>query len=254
MPLRVAPCPRCQRPLVFGERTCRGCGQPFNYGTRNPPEPSAADVAEALRAAGHLPVGAAPAAPAPTPGAHRGAAPAPAPHPRSIPQGAPVGDVPELAGIDSGRFAPVGDVSVDDIPGFVDSTLYASFTPKQVAVAQVAGLDTGRADQVGEVRAALVPGLEATGRDLVGAVPTEDVPGLFHSDFLRAPEVPLARERIEGLEVSPRGRPTAASASARGARKGRGSDELPTITCMCGTAHRLPRCPSCGTRHRGADD
>ncbi|MCC7071348.1 MAG: hypothetical protein IT383_08495 [Deltaproteobacteria bacterium] len=238
--------------MVFGERTCRGCRQPFNYGTRNPPEPSAAEIAEALRAAGHA--GPGPHAPAPPPSQapNRGAPAAPAPHPRSIPSGAPVRDAPALAGLETGRFEQVGAVLADDIPGFIDSSLYAAFTPKHVDVAPVSGLDPGRADDVGAVRVAAVPGLEATGRDQVGAVPTEDVPGLFHSDFLRAPDLALAPGTIEGLEASPRAARTPAGAKA--GRRGKGTDELPAITCQCGTIHRLPRCPSCGTRHRGADD
>lgn len=257
MPLRIAPCPRCQRPLVFGERNCRSCGQAFNYGARNPPEPTFAQVVEALRAAGHpAPSLDESAAPAAAQAAYLGAPAAPAPHPRSIPSGAPVNDLPApagpaIAGLDSGRFERVGEVRVDDIPGFIDSSLYAAFTPKHVETAPVAGLDSGRAVEVGQVRVAPVQGVEPTAKDAVGEVPVEDIPGLFHSDFLRAPEVPLRTQSIDGLEVSV----SAARATAAGkpAARRKGSKELGNCTCNCGTTHRLPRCPSCGTPHRDAD-
>ena len=256
MALRIAPCPKCQRPLVFGERNCRTCGQAFNYGTRDPPEPSFAEVVEALRAGGHAPptlddaVAVAPPVNAP----YRTAAPAPAPHPRSIPSGAPVSDVPTMAGLDTGRFEPVGDVRVDDIPGFVDSSLYRAFTPAHVDVQQVADLDTGRAADVGAVRVQLVPGVEPTAKEAVGAVATEDIPGIFHSDFLRAPEVPIIVAAIDGLERSPRASHRTSTAAPAGKRQGKSAGAFEPCTCNCGTTHRLPRCPSCGTPHRDADD
>lgn len=258
MPLRVAPCPSCQRPLVFGERSCRTCGQAFNYGARNPPEPTFAQLVEALRAAGHAPPSLDDAVPhtAPQNAAYRGAPVAPAPHPRSIVSGAPVMDppapaIPTITGLESGRFERVGEVQVDDIPGFIDSTLYAAFTPKQVNTAPVAGLDTGRAVEVGQVRVAPLQGVEATAKDAVGEVPVEDIPGLFHSDFLRAPNVPLHTQAVEGLETSRRAEPAPGATAAPGKRQ-RNTDDLDNCTCSCGTTHHLPRCPSCGTPHRGA--
>lgn len=260
MPLRVAPCPKCQQPLVFGERSCRTCGQVFNYGARNPPEPTFAQMVEALRAAGHPPPRldeeAPPASPRPT--LRSAAPPAPAPHPRSVPSGAPVDDAPAIAGLETGRFASVGDVAIEDVPGFMDSGIYRSFTPDSVNVQQVAGLETGRAADVGEVRVQRVPEVEPTVKEAVGAVRTEEVPGVFHSDFLKAPDVPLRTQTIEGLEASPRGperRKPAAVAKAQGPKGVRkAAVDLGRVLCQCGEAHRLSRCPSCGTPHPDARD
>lgn len=257
MPLRVAPCPKCQHPLVFGERSCRTCGQVFNYGTRNPPEPSFPQMVEALRAAGYPPPSLdgpvlTPVAPA------RSAAPAaPAPHPRSIPDGAPVSDAPAMAGLETGRFASVGDVAIEDVPGFMDSGIYRAFTPGSVDVAPVAGMETGRANEVGEVRVQRIAEVEPTAKDAVGAVRTEEVPGIFHSDFLKAPEVPLRTQTIEGLEASPssqvRRRPKAeAPAATKGKGRARSAEDLGRTLCLCGETHRLPRCPACGTPHPDA--
>lgn len=253
MPLRVAPCPKCQSPLVFGERACRSCGQVFNYGARNPPEPTFPQMVEALRAAGHPPPSLDDDVPVARPAPARVAPQAPAPHPRSVPSGAPVSDVPLMAGIDTGRFASVGDVAIEDVPGFMDSGIYRAFTPGQVAVETVAGLDTGRAAEVGEVRVARIADVESTAKDAVGEVSTQDVPGIFHSDFLRAPDAPVRAQIIDGLEPSPSGperRRPATGAKGKGAAKA----EMRRIMCQCGETHQLPRCPSCGTRHRDADD
>lgn len=49
--LPTAPCPSCRSLVVFGERTCRGCGQRFDYGqhgTQVPPIPTLEQVAFAL--------------------------------------------------------------------------------------------------------------------------------------------------------------------------------------------------------------
>jgi hypothetical protein len=251
MPLRVAPCPKCQQPLVFGERSCRTCGQVFNYGTRNPPEPSFAQTVEALRAAGfpppsldddaHAPVAAMPTRP-------------PAPAARSVPSGAPVRDVPEMPGIETGRFASVGAVAIEDVPGFMDSGIYRAFTPSDVRVQPVAGLDTGRAEEVGAVRVQRVAEVEATVRDAVGEVRGQDVPGLFHSDFLRAPDAPVRAPAIEGLEVSPRGLERKGKPVPATKAKRKGQADLARVRCQCGESHHLPRCPACGTRHRDATD
>lgn len=270
MPLRVAPCPQCAQPLVFGERECRHCGQGFDYGARNPPEPSFMQVVEALRAAGHRPPSLdepePPRRPAPAP-----TAPRPAPHPRSIPSGAPVEDTPPrrdppmMEGLDTGRFAATGDVVPDDIPGLQDSSLFRAFTPDKVNVAPVAGLDTGRLESVGEVRVQRVQDVETTAKDKVGEVETQDVPGIFHSDFLRAPDVPLRIDRVDGLEPSTRAASPAKAKAGKidrtgetaGQKKRRIADRDEALTptlCPCGTTHRLPRCPSCGTAHKDAVD
>lgn len=262
MPLRVAPCPKCQHPLVFGERSCRTCGQVFNYGTRNPPEPSFPQMVEALRAAGYPPPSL--DEPVRTPsGPPRSPAPAaPAPHPRSIPDGAPVADAtapgaPAMAGLETGRFASVGYVAIEDVPGFMDSGIYRAFTPDAVNVTPVAGMETGRATEVGEVRVQRIAEVEPTAKDAVGAVSTQEVPGIFHSDFLKAPEVPLRTQAVEGLEASPstqsRRRPKSeASAAPKGKGRARSAEDLGRALCLCGETHRLPRCPACGTPHPDA--
>src|SRR5437879_5911903 len=126
MALRVAGCPRCKNPLVFGEVICRSCGQTFQYGANPPPTPTTAQIAEALAAAG-VPV------PRGTgqPGAPQPSAPQPpAPSSSSWSSPAPQNGTPALqaaaptpAGrpnpfgggeIDHGRFE-VGDVDVADM-------------------------------------------------------------------------------------------------------------------------------------------
>jgi hypothetical protein len=250
MPLKVAACPVCKSPLVFGERRCRKCGQSFNYGASAPPPPSFAQIVEALSAAGHeipmelfgddppLP----PAKPAASAGGPvRGGAAAP-----QTPQRPPEPKVPTMEGLDTGRFKSVGDVQGENIPGFIDSSLFAKFTPEHVDATPIFGLDTGRAE-VGEVRVQQAPGIEMTSVDDVGEVQTTNISGIFHSDFLKAPPVPVQTGTLEGLDISPsvtRAKPTKKD------DKQKKTDELRAIVCRCGETHPYPRCPSCGTIHR----
>ncbi len=95
MTLRLAPCPRCQHSVVFGERACRHCAQSFDYGPSAPDEPSAQAIAAALATIG---LAVAPPAAAPSllqTGRHEAVGAV---------------DAPSLAGIERTHMAPVGAV------------------------------------------------------------------------------------------------------------------------------------------------
>jgi hypothetical protein len=257
MTMRTAPCPRCQAVVVFGERFCRSCGQNFDYGPTPPPAPTPEQVVAVLQGLGLLPTAAPPVAPvvpvvAVTPVMPAGdvvtARPAP-PRVVSVPEGAPVGGDP--AGIDTGRFH-VGDVVAEDVPGLIDSTLFAAYTPAHVDVEAVPGLETTSFDGVTGTAATLaLPGLETSHID-VGDVVVDTVPGVYHSDMFAA-GVDIAAGAAGAaavLEVSPGAlRPVRSPSSAR-----RGpNDPLPRMACPgCGTLHAAPRCPSCASAHPDA--
>lgn len=117
MSLPTAPCTHCRARIVYGQRSCPACGTRFDYGPTPPPEPTPAQVQEALVAAAMQ---------------ERMAV--------SVPDGAPVGD----AGfVDRGRYDEVSTVPVvpEAIPGFVDSTLFKAFTPDVVETETVEGLE-----------------------------------------------------------------------------------------------------------------
>ena len=142
-----------------------------------------------------------------------------------------------MADLDTGRFS-VGDVDVDDVPGLIDSTLFAAFTPATVEVDHIPGLETTQ--QAGgdvEVRSAPIPGLDS-GNAEVGDVQVQSVPGLFGSDIFRTDtDVPAGAERsLSVLDISP-------NAGLR--RKEHVVVRHPCPTC--GTVHAESRCPSCGT-------
>jgi hypothetical protein len=260
MTLRIAPCPRCQAFAVFGERACRSCGQPFEYGPSPPPLPSTQQIVEALRAAGVTPAAsaAAPASPgdvlappadvavrpaALRPDAVRASASGPdaalaveaAPAPAAAP-----------AGVDTGRF-DVGDVVPDEVPGLIDSTLFAAWTPAHVDVEAVPGLETTAVAAAVAVPAARLADLELA-HAAVGDVAVDVVPGVYHSDMFAAGVDVVAGAAAAGpiLEVSPGAlRPT-----PRAARKASGADGLARLACPgCGTVHAASRCPSCATAH-----
>src|SRR5688572_28770260 len=232
MPLKVAACPVCKQPLVFGERKCRNCGQVFQYGAAPPPEPSFSEIAAALRAAGqpvpdYLTFDEAPAPPRPAPASRPAAPPIGQPARAAPPQRR--ADVPQLEGLDTGRFKSIDVVQTEDIPGFIDSSLFAQFTPKEVDVAPVFGLETGRVE-VGEVRAIPSVDVDHTARPDVGEVVTTQVSGIFHSDFLKAPPVPIDAGGLEGLEQSPStARPRAATADAPAGTKAKKQRELARV-------------------------
>jgi hypothetical protein len=246
MALRTAPCPQCKTVIVFGERACRSCGLVFNYGASAPPEPTEAEVFDAL-------LSAQPAATSPKPAPEL--APAPAPAPAPVPPAArpaPVSTqtaprepaVATMPGLDTGRFS-VGDVDVDDVPGLIDSTLFASFTPAHVDVAPIPGLEVNRVDTA-DVR--VVPLDVDHGRvDDVGEVATQAIPGIYGSDmFADHVDIAAGGEASPSLEVSHirvRAKPSEARAVVD-------EQNLRTIACMsCGTMHSRTRCPACATPH-----
>lgn len=209
----------------------------FDYGAAAPPEPTPAQIFDALAggdddATQPVLAGTA-AAPARAPQAPQ----APAPSPRSPSTTAGV----LVEGLDTGRF-DVGDVAIDDVPGLIDSRLFAIMTPDHVDVSPIQGLEhttQGDASAI-TTHAAEMPGLERR-NDEVGDVSVEVVPGLFGSDLFRA-NVDVAAGAAASaavLEVSP-------NAASRGTKKGDG--ERRRIVCAtCSSVHWLLRCPSCGT-------
>jgi hypothetical protein len=294
MALRVAPCPRCKSALVFGERQCRSCGQTFQYGMPEPPIPSPGQIVEALSAAGiapppevvalaearangaprpsmrpSMPVGppgarpsmrpASPVSAAATPAARPAPAPAsaqpPGPGPAPAIVGRPLLDGPTLEGLDTGRFADPGAVEGQDIPGFVDSSLFRGLTPARVAPQPVPDLDVGRFGDVGEVLPTSTPDLEQTARDDVGEVYVQRVSGVFGSDvYGRSGEVTTRLiDDFEPTFAAPAKAPSPASSTASTAApragKGGADSELRLVVCKCTERHRLPRCPACGTAH-----
>jgi hypothetical protein len=199
----------------------------FDYGPSPPPEPSAAEVFDALAGASGGPP---PSSPSPSPPAVQAAAAG-----------------PTLAGLDTGRFE-VGEVPIDDVPGLIDSTLFKAMTPDHVDVAPISGLELTM--QVGgdvPVTPAHIPGLEARA-DVGDVVDIAPVPGLFGSDVFRADVDIGAGAAAAGdvLEVSPNA----------GRRKAKVQDDGPrrVVCASCSTVHFLARCPSCGTAAPSADD
>jgi hypothetical protein len=211
MSLRTAPCPSCGNTIVFGERRCRSCGTTFDYGATPPPEPTAAQVFDALAG---VPIVSA---------VHRPVEP----------------DVPTLPGLDTGRYE-VGEVQLDDIPGLVDSTLFRAMTPEYVDVVPMSGIErTMQAEVDVPLAVAVIPGLD-TRIDAVDVADIAPVPGLFGSDVFRTDVDISAGAAAAGdiLEVSP-----------NAARRSRIDDDASrrSVCPSCSTIHFRRRCPSCGT-------
>jgi hypothetical protein len=217
MSLRTAPCPRCQSLVVFGERQCRTCAMPFDYGSNPPPVPSATDVFDSLMSA-ELPQ---------VPTSSSAA---------SAPPRAP--SMPTLEGLDTGRLAVVGHVDVEEIPGFIDSTLYAAWTPRDVHVAPLRDLET-TATSTPAVRTQQLSDLDRTIE--VGDVVSEAVPGLFGSDLFRTDiDFAAGAAASAALDVTPNTRKAKAKAKTSSAPR--------RVACAsCGTVHPFARCPGCGT-------
>ena len=235
MALRVAPCPRCRSALVFGERRCRSCGQSFDYGATAPAEPTPEQVHDALVAAGMLRV--ADAAPAP-------AGPPPAVAPPAVPPSTAAAAVlvAPMPGLDTGRYEATGDVPVQDIPGFIDSSLFAAFTPKNVDVMPLAQLERTSNDGVGDVAPVVTPGLERTRQDVDAAVPLMPLVAIEHTALVAA-AVPVPVVPVPELEASLRAR-RAGEPAPRVLARG----ELAAVICRsCGHRHAHQRCPQCGT-------
>ena len=224
MALRVAPCPRCRSALVFGERRCRSCGQSFDYGVSAPGEPTPELVHEALVAAGMLkPPEAAAAQP-------ERAQPAPAQPAAAL-----------MPGLDRGRYEATGNVAVEDIPGFIDSTLFAVLTPKEVHVAPLEQLERTVFDGVGDVPPIETPGLERTRQHVDAHVPMLPLVAIERTSLVAA-NVQVPVDPVPALEASLRGRRPGAE-PARVPRKG----DLAEIICRsCGQRHALQRCSQCG--------
>ncbi|MDP2344833.1 MAG: hypothetical protein Q8O67_28055 [Deltaproteobacteria bacterium] len=238
MSLRTAPCPTCQNTIVFGERKCRKCGMDFDYGPNGPAEPSQADVMESL-----LMGFAAKTPQAPPPGQ---TTPTQRPKPPPAPPPAPA-----MEGLDSGRFSGVGEVEIEDIPGFIDSTLFAAMTPDVVDTVAVPGLDAGRFN-AGNVTTRKAAEIESDRANVGEVAQMAAIPGVERSDLLRANLDVAAGAASAGdmLDVSP------TRAHPKGvAKKGKGEDgELPRVICTnCGSTHTKPRCPSCATNHPQAN-
>lgn len=147
-----------------------------------------------------------------------------------------------IEGLDTGRFNAVGTVHSEEIPGFIDSTLFKAFTPAHVDTQQVNGFDAGRFADVGQVAMAAPVGLEATARDDVEVGFVGTVSGIFGSAIYDTRDVEVAPPPVEGLDASP-------SVQRASKLKRVADDSLDKIVCRCGETHRLPRCASCGTLH-----
>lgn len=234
--LPVAPCPRCRQPVVYGERKCRACQQPFDYGASAPPEPSEQQVAHVvaqLRA---------------QIAAQRAQAQQ---QPQAAPPAAPSGGAADF--VDSGRFdeATARDVEPDEIPGFVDSSLFAAFTPKTVQVAAVDGLEQTSQQDVGEVFVQRSADVVPTRAAEVGEVSTEEIPGFVDSSlFAKFTPAEVQAQHVDGLETGPALR-KAKPKAARGAGEPADDFEMDEIRChSCGSKSKVYRCRACGTARK----
>src|SRR5207253_1615527 len=110
--------------------------------------------------------------------------------------------------------ADIGAVNVEDIPGFMDSSIFKALTPQHVDTKPVADMQTTAQAEVGEVR-------------------TQDVPGIYHSDFMKAPDGTAADvTKLDFVESSPNA--GARITVARTAANKKRIAELPRIICRCG--------------------
>ncbi len=267
MSLQVAPCPRCRSPIVFGERQCRSCAQPFNYGATPPPEPSPEQVQHAIatlrqQMAAQQQV------------QQQQAQQQQAQQQQDARQRAMQDQALEQAAarrantaagaadfVDTGRFdsATAGEVEPEEIPGFVDSSLFAAYTPKTVNVAAIEGLEKTARDEVGEVAVQRSADMVPTSAARVGEVTTEDIPGFIDSSlFAKFTPDHVDVQLVDGLDIGGGGNlrktalPSAAGAmgASRGGRPGRrltGEGDLEEIRCVCGAKSKSTRCPACGT-------
>jgi hypothetical protein len=220
-PLRVAQCPRCQGPLVFGERACRTCGQTFDYGAGGPPVPTDAELVTALAAVGVVYRGhAGPATPPPPPNT--------------------------LEGLDTGRYADAGDVPALEVAGLMETAMFRAATPTHVDAQRMFDFDPGRfATAMTAPMIAVPDGLERTAVQNAAIPDIAPVPGRFGSDIYSTAHVVVAPMPVDGLDPSP------AITRAGGGRKPRSAPDgaLDKVLCRCSEVHRLPRCPACGTPH-----
>jgi len=226
--LHVAPCPRCQAAVVYGERACRTCQQPFDYGSAAVPIPDFETVRATLVAYGLPP-------PAP-PLLDLGAILAP--------DTAPVVDDGMAAFVERTEHAAVGNVTEERIPDLIDSTLYRSMVPAEVQVERIVDLESTRAERAPDVALDLeTASMLDTGRfdgSRDAAVAVEDIPGFIDSSLYAAFSAgPVDVEVVPDLETQGRVRPKRAPAAL--------DDEL--VPCRdCGTGYVGSVCPSCGAR------
>lgn len=257
MSLRTAPCPTCAGTIVFGERRCRSCGMTFDYGPNPPAEPTQAEIFDALLSApepAKAPASSGGSSTATTPPA-RPAAPTPPARPASstppspaVASSSPASSGATLEGLDTGRF-DVGEVSVDDIPGFIDSSLFASMTPDTVDVAPVAGLEVTHVE-VGDVAEIKHLDVEGTFADVGEVVPSAAVPGLYGASMFKT-DIDFAA----GGDQSPMLDVTTLKVRPKAAKRATvADDDLGAIVCAnCGLLHSKPRCPTCATPHPHAE-
>lgn len=238
MSLRTAPCPTCKSTIVFGERRCRSCGMPFDYGAAPPPEPTAAQVFDTLSLLG---------APPSTPPSPNQPSQPPRPAPPPVASSTPPrqANTDAMPGLDTGRYE-VGEVEIEDVPGFMDSTLFKSMTPDHVDAAPIPGLEiTSQSGGDAAVRPEVIPGLEGRAED-VGEVFPAAIPGLFGSDLFQAgvDVAAGAGASSEFLDVTP---------NAGRVIKDKDHGKVRTICATCSSVHFLSRCPSCGTAAPGRE-
>ncbi|HEY1098872.1 MAG TPA: hypothetical protein VGF99_08080, partial [Myxococcota bacterium] len=147
-----------------------------------------------------------------------------------------------MPGLDTGRAADIGDVVVEDIPGFIDSTLFAAMTPPDAAVSTMPGLELTHAADV-KVHTRMLSDIDGVPVP-VGDVVSEAVPGLFGSDLFRADvDVAAGASRSPALDVTTTLRPTRRDEAGRR-----------VVCASCATVHHGGRCPSCGTVAPDVDD
>jgi hypothetical protein len=242
--LQLAPCPRCQAAVVYGERNCRHCGQDFDYGSAAVPIPDIHTIRAALMAYG-LP---APEPPVLDLDAIMNAPPAAAPPvPTRPPE--PVYDDGGLSSlVERTGHVDAGAVVDERIPDLIDSTLYRSMVPAVVPVEFVEGLESTHVEVTSDVAIDLeTVSVLDTGRfdgSRDAAVVREDIPGFVDSTLYAAyAQGPVETEVVPDLEIMGAMRPKQVVA----ARKK--DDPIPCSDC--GTSFAGTRCPSCGAR-RGA--
>jgi hypothetical protein len=157
-----------------------------------------------------------------------------------------------LSDHDTGRFhRPTSAEAPVERVADLDTGRFRSAAPQPVLVDSLPDIERA-AVAVPDVSVAPVPDLERHAAPAVGDVLAPVPSGLFHSDFMRAPEgvdAPLL-DAVEPSPSTPRPKPTPRNVTSGKDAKGRSrrrEPELDKILCRCGETHRLSRCPACGT-------
>ncbi len=154
-----------------------------------------------------------------------------------------------MEGLDTGRFS-VGEVEVEDIPGFIDSSLFKAMTPDHVDVDAVPGLEITRTE-VGEVRAIARVDVDSGRADVGDVEQLAGIPGIYGSDMFKTDvDIAAGGDASPMLETTTLKVRSKQPASATASKKKLSDDDLPRIVCNnCGSTHQKPRCPSCATAH-----